>query len=125
MWMRFLQRLELVLEPVGHDLEPEVEEVPEDRLQIETLGPADLGVLGRDQARQVDDEVGLERRVLEEIRHHHLADRRPSSAPARSARRRSTRPSRRASGGSLRESTTSAMRSTSAALFTVYGMLVT
>ncbi len=29
------------------------------------------------------------------------------------------------SGGSLRDSTTSAMRSTSAALFTVYGMLVT
>ena len=70
--MRFLQRLELVLEPLGDDLEPEVQEVPEDRVQVEPLGPADLGVLGRNEARQVDDEVGLERRVLEEIRHHHL-----------------------------------------------------
>ena len=67
-----LQRLELVLEPVGHDLEAEVQEVPEDRLEIEPLGAADFRVLGRNQARQVDDDVGLERRVLEEIRHHHL-----------------------------------------------------
>ena len=44
----------------------------QDRFQIETLGPADFGVLGRNQARQIDDDVGLERGVLEEIRHHHL-----------------------------------------------------
>ena len=67
-----LQRLELVLQPPRHDVEAEVEEVPEHRVQIEPLGTADLGVLGRDQARQVDEEVGLERRVLEEVRHHHL-----------------------------------------------------
>ena len=66
-----LQRVELVLEPLGHDLEPEVQEVPEDRLEVEALRPSDFGVLGRDEARQVDDEVGLERRVLEQVRHHH------------------------------------------------------
>ena len=66
-----LQRVELVLEPLRHDLEAEVEEVPEDGLEVEALRPADFGVLGRDQARQVDDEVRLERRVLEQIRHHH------------------------------------------------------
>ena len=70
--MRLLQRVQLVLEPLGHHLEAEVQEVPEDRLEIEPLGPADLGVLGRDEARQVDGEVGLQRRVLEEVRHHHL-----------------------------------------------------
>ncbi len=42
---------ELVLEPPGHHLEPEVQEVPEDRLQVEPLRPADLGVLGRDRGR--------------------------------------------------------------------------
>ena len=41
-------------------------------LQVEALGPADLGVLGRDEARQVDGEVDLQRRVLEEVRHDHL-----------------------------------------------------
>ena len=40
--------------------------------EIETLRAADLGVLGRNQAREVDDDVGLKGRVLEEIRHHHL-----------------------------------------------------
>ena len=64
--------LELVLEPLGDDFEPEVEEVPEDGVEVEPLGPADLGILRRDQAREVDDEAGLQRRVLEEIRHHHL-----------------------------------------------------
>ena len=38
-----LQRLELVLEAARHHVEPEMEEVPEDRLQIEPLGPADFG----------------------------------------------------------------------------------
>ena len=70
--MRFLQRLELVLEPLGDDVEPEVQEVPEHRVQVEALGPADLRVLGRNQAREVDGEVGLQRRVLEQVRHHHL-----------------------------------------------------
>ena len=67
-----LERRQLVLEPPGDDLEPEMEEVPEDLLEIEPLGPADLGVLGRDQAGQVDGEVDLQRRVLEEVRHDHL-----------------------------------------------------
>ena len=38
-----LERAQLVLEPLRHHLEPEVEEVPEDRLEIEPLGPADFG----------------------------------------------------------------------------------
>ncbi len=42
-----LERGELVLEAPRDDLEAEVEEVPEDRLQIEPLGAADLRVLGR------------------------------------------------------------------------------
>ena len=67
-----LQRRQLVLEPARDHVEAEVQEVPEDLFQIEPLGPADLGILGRDQARQVDRHVDLQRRVLEEIRHHHL-----------------------------------------------------
>ena len=67
-----LERGELVLETLGHHLEPEMEEVPEDLLDVEPLGPADFGILGRDQAGQVDREVDLERRVLEEVRHDHL-----------------------------------------------------
>ena len=66
------ERRQLVLEPPGDDLEPEVQEVPEDLLQIEPLGPADLRVLRRDEAREVDGEVDLQRRVLEEVRHDHL-----------------------------------------------------
>ena len=50
------------------------------------------GVLGRNQAGQVDDEAGLERRVLEQVRHHHLLVRVASSARARCARRRSRDP---------------------------------
>ena len=37
-----LQRRELVLEAPGDDLEAEVQEVPEDLLEVEPLGPADL-----------------------------------------------------------------------------------
>src|SRR6185295_5833186 len=50
-----LQRLELVLEAVGHDEQPEMQEVPEHRLQIETLRAAGVLVLCRYQARQVDE----------------------------------------------------------------------
>ena len=48
------------------------EEVPEHLLEVEPLGAAGLGVLGRHQAGQVDGEVGLQRRVLEQVRHDHL-----------------------------------------------------
>ena len=51
-----LQRFELVLEARGDHFEPEMQEVPEDRFQIEPLGPADFGILRRDQARQIDRE---------------------------------------------------------------------
>ena len=40
-----LERRQLVLEPPGDDLEPEMQEVPEDLLEIEPLGTADFGVL--------------------------------------------------------------------------------
>ena len=66
-----VQPVELVLQTIGHDLEPEVQEVPEDRVQIALLRPPDLGILRRHERRQVDDDVGLERGVLEQIRHHH------------------------------------------------------
>ena len=36
-----LERLELVLEARAHDLEPEVQELPEDLVQLEPLGLAD------------------------------------------------------------------------------------
>ena len=71
MWIRFRSASSSCSRRLRDDIEAEVEEVPEDRLEVEALGPADLGVLRRDEARQVDDEVGLERRVLEEVRHHH------------------------------------------------------
>ena len=67
-----LQLRELVLEARGHHVQAEVEEVPEDLLQVEPLGAADLGVLGRHQAGQVDREGGLERGVLEQVRHHEV-----------------------------------------------------
>src|SRR4029077_12016608 len=60
-----LQRRKLVLEPPRDDLHAEVKEVPENLLEIEPFGPADLGILGRNQAREVDGEVQLQRRVLE------------------------------------------------------------
>ena len=46
-----LERGQLVLEPPRDDLEPEVEEVPEDLLEVEPLGPADFGILGRESGR--------------------------------------------------------------------------
>ncbi len=49
-----------------------MEEVPENRLEIEPFGLADLGVLGRHETGEVHRERGLERRVLAQVRHHHL-----------------------------------------------------
>ena len=48
-----LERLELVLQPSRDDLEPEVQEVPEHRVQIEPLRPPDVGCLGGNQAGEV------------------------------------------------------------------------
>ena len=112
-----LEGLELVLEPVGHDLEAEMQEVPENRLEIEPLGASDFSVLSGNQARQVDDDVGLERRVLEQIRHHHLGIGVPLQL------QRNPHIVRRdvldvEEWRKLSHSTTSAIRSTSAALFT-------
>ena len=39
----------------------------EDALEVEPVGDGHLGPLGRQQAGQVDVEVGLERRVLEQV----------------------------------------------------------
>ena len=113
-----------MLEALRHDLQAEVEEVPEHLLQIEALGPADFGVLGRHEARQVDGEVGLQRRVLEEVRHHLLLVGVLLQLAARCGRRRCETSFTSRSSGILRATTTSAMRSTSSALFTAYGMLV-
>ena len=51
------QRGVLVGQPPRHHFQPEMQEVPEDLRQIEALGPADLRVLGRHQAGQVEREV--------------------------------------------------------------------
>ena len=67
-----LERGELVLEPLRDDLEPEVQVVPEERMEVESLGPTDLGIFRRDQAGQVDREAGLQRRVLAQVGHHLL-----------------------------------------------------
>ena len=45
------ERGELVLQPLGDDFEAEVQEVPQDLLQIEPLGPADFRILGRESGR--------------------------------------------------------------------------
>ena len=66
------QRAELVFQPLGDDVEPEVQEVPQHFLQLEAFGLADLGILGRDEAGEVHPERDLQRRMLEQIRHHHL-----------------------------------------------------
>ena len=60
---------ELVLQAVGHHFQAEVEEVPEHLLEVETLRPAGVGIFGRHQARHVDGERRLQRRVLEQVRH--------------------------------------------------------
>ena len=66
------ERGQLVLQPARHHFEAEVQEVPEDRLEVEPLGLAELGVLRRHEAGEVHREGGLERRVLAQVRHHHL-----------------------------------------------------
>ena len=118
------QRLELVLEPLGDDLEAECRKCQSIVCRSQPLGPADLRVLGRDEARQVDGEVRLERRVLEQVRHHHLRvgvllelqlDPHVVGRDVLDVQR---------AAAACATATTSAMRSTSAALFTVYGMLV-
>src|SRR5213075_2531632 len=64
-----LELAQLVRQALRHDFEPEMQEMPEYLLETEPLGPADLGVVGRDEAGQVDVEVRLQQRVLEEERH--------------------------------------------------------
>ena len=66
--MRRQDRVQLVPEPAGDDLHAEVEEVDEHRLQVEPLRHGDLGPGGRLEAGHVDVEVGLQRRVLEQVR---------------------------------------------------------
>ena len=66
------QVLQLEPQPAGDDLEPEVEEMLEDRLQVEPSRDGDLGPFGRQQAGQVDAVVDLERRVLEQVGHRGL-----------------------------------------------------
>src|SRR5262245_29994405 len=67
------KRRELVLEPFRDDVETEVQEVPEDLLEVQPRRTADLGVLGvGHQTREVHREIDLQRGVLEEVRHHHL-----------------------------------------------------
>jgi len=46
--------LQLVGEPLGHHLQAEVQEVPEDFLQSKPFRLPDFGVFGRREAGQVD-----------------------------------------------------------------------
>ena len=62
------QVLELELKPARHDLQPKIEKLLEDRLQIQPRGNRDLRTLRGQQAGEVDAVVDLERRVLVEIR---------------------------------------------------------
>ena len=118
MWMRLLQRLELVLEPLGDDLEAEVQEVPEDRLAGRSRSgrPTSGFSVGIRQVRLtmklVWSGVFLNR--------YAITMRGSASFFSSSAMRTSSVDTSltSSSGGSLRDSTTSAMRSTSAALFT-------
>ena len=59
---------QLVFEARGDDVQTEVQEVPQRLLQRHAAWRADLRILRRRQARQVDVEVVLQRRVLEQIR---------------------------------------------------------
>ncbi len=65
--MRSSRFFELVTQSAGHHFHPEVEELLEDRLQVEPRGNGHLGTLGRQQARQVDVVIDLQRRVLEQV----------------------------------------------------------
>src|SRR4029453_19386628 len=64
-----LDRLELVLQPARDHLETEMEEVPQDGLEIQPLRPPHFRVLGGSQTGEVHRESGLQRRVLVEVRH--------------------------------------------------------
>ena len=59
--MRRVELVELEAEAARDDLEAEVEEVAQAALEVEPLGAADLGVVRRHQAGQVDLHVGLQR----------------------------------------------------------------
>jgi hypothetical protein len=89
-----LQLGQLELEAPPHRLLAELDELAQHRREIDAQRPGDLLVVGRHQAGQVDVEPGLQRRVLEQVRHHQVGSR-PASAPARCARRRSIRRARR------------------------------
>ena len=64
-----LQLLEVEQEPPPDRLEPEVEEVPEDRGERKPRRLAHLGPGRRHEARQVHGHRRLERRVLVQVRH--------------------------------------------------------
>ena len=65
-----LQLAQLVLEAAGDHIEPEIEEVAAEIAQRQARRLADARRLGRHQRGQVDVEVDLQIRVLEDVRHH-------------------------------------------------------
>ena len=71
--MRFFSASSSCSRRARDDVEAEVQEVPEDLVQIHPLRPADVDVaFGRLEAGQVHHEAGLQHRVLEQVGHHHL-----------------------------------------------------
>ncbi len=65
---------QLESQPPGDDLQAEVEELLEDRLQIQAAGNGHLGPLGRQQAGEIDAVVDLEGRVLEKVGQGRIGD---------------------------------------------------
>ena len=76
--MNSLQKLrEVELEPAPHDIETEVQELPEQCAQPHLGRRADLWVLGREQHRRVYVDVDLQVRVPEQVGHGHHCGRAP------------------------------------------------
>ena len=68
------QQPQLILEATDHDLVAKLDEVEQDLPQIEPgwLAPIGVNIRGWNQAGQVDVEIVLQVRVLEQIGHHHI-----------------------------------------------------
>ena len=59
-----------VFESFSDHFQTEVQEMPQDFLQAQTLRTTNLGVFRGNQTRQIDVEIGLQWRVLVKIREH-------------------------------------------------------
>ncbi len=67
-----LELLELMVKTAGDNIETKVQEVPKDFLEADALRSAQRRIFRRHQHGHVHIEICLKRRVLEQVRHHHL-----------------------------------------------------